>query len=440
MSTYLFASQPARGHINPMLAIGRQMQSRGHHVVFAGFAPGPMQQYVETAGFQFINIRSLPIALVSMKLVLVPLLSGFRETWFAAHAFYSGLTLYGRAFQGIIERVKPDAVVCDFAYVGAGLAAETRRLPYALVYHAGLSFRGPGIPPFASGLPIGEPLGEEGERYSRALDSLEQWVDRTIHRARQRLGLPPSDSQFLTRPQSPWLTLVLSAEASEAPRDPLPPTSYYVGPCFTGRGAEAGPPFDTGKLRADSMRVYVSMGTVFNRKPHIFQKIISAFSDGSCQLVVSAGCAYSRLRRRRPPSHVLLYRSVPQIDVLKHVDAVISHGGNNTVNETLAAGRPLLVLPVGGEQGDNASRVVALGVGLRAHLTRSTSEEIAAKVSRLLSEADFKMRAQEVAAALARMDGPSTAARFLERLVETRQPLIRPAGYPQTVTRDTPLP
>ncbi|MEW6368350.1 MAG: glycosyltransferase [Acidobacteriota bacterium] len=440
MSTYLFAAQPARGHINPMLAIGRQLRSRGHEVVFAGFAPGPMQRYVETAGFQFINIRSLPIALVSMKMIVVPLLSDFRETWFAAHAFYSGLRLTGRAFQGIIGRVRPDAVVCDFAYIGAGLAAETRGIPYALIYHAGLSFRGPGIPPFASGLPIGEPLGAEGERYRRALDTLEQWVDRSIGRARRRLGLPLSEPGFLTRPQSPWLTLVLTAEASEAPRDPLPPTSYYIGPCFAGRGDEAGPPFDTGQLLADRPRVYVSMGTVFNRKPQAFARIIRALSDGSCQVVVSAGGAFSRLRKSAPPSHVLLYRSVPQIEVLKHVDVVVSHGGNNTVNETLAAGRPLLVLPVGGEQGDNASRVVALGAGLRADLARSTSEEIAAKVTRLLKEDGFKQRALEIAAALARTDGPSTAARFLERLVETRRPLIRPVGYPQTVARDTPLP
>jgi len=119
------------------------------------------------------------------------------------------------------------------------------------------------------------------------------------------------------------------------------------------------------------------------------------------------------------------------------VDAVISHGGNNTVNETLAAGKPLLVMPVGGEQGDNAGRVEYLGVGLRADIRKSTSREIGAKVNRLIEEPTFHQRAKEIAKALALTEGPVTAARFIEHVVQNRRPLLRPEGYPLTVTRET---
>ena len=135
-----------------------------------------------------------------------------------------------------------------------------------------------------------------------------------------------------------------------------------------------------------------------------------------------------------------MFERVPQVEVLSRVDAVISHGGNNTVNETLAAGKPLLVMPVGGEQGDNASRVVYLGVGLRASIKESTSQEIGVKVDRLIEESIFRQRAKEVADALALTQGPVTAALFIERLAESRQPIERPEGYPLTVTRDSDPP
>jgi UDP:flavonoid glycosyltransferase YjiC (YdhE family) len=97
-------------------------------------------------------------------------------------------------------------------------------------------------------------------------------------------------------------------------------------------------------------------------------------------------------------------------------------------------------MPVGGEQADNAARVVFLGAGLRADVRRATASEIAAKVRRLIEEPAFRRRAREIAAAVTRTQGAVTAARFIERLAETRRPLRRPEGSALTVTRDTPPP
>jgi UDP:flavonoid glycosyltransferase YjiC (YdhE family) len=140
------------------------------------------------------------------------------------------------------------------------------------------------------------------------------------------------------------------------------------------------------------------------------------------------------------PDHVLLFERVPQVELLARVDVMVSHGGNNTVNEALAAGRPLLVMPVGGEQGDNASRVVYLGTGLRARISGSPSSEIGEKVRRLIEEPSFSRKALGIARSLARTAGPGVAARFVEYLAANRRPMVRPPGYPLTVLSDTPGP
>lgn len=433
-NSYLFAAHAASmGHLNPMLTIARQLQGMGKTCVLTGHATSQTARAIQAQGVRFIPIRP---SLQNAGLLLLPLTSGFLETFVAFLQFFGGLAHHARAILPILDELRPAAVATDFTFLGAGLAAEMRGIPYVTVCHAGLSFKGDGIPPFGSGLPIGEEWGWPGRFYRYLSDFAERRVDRKIARARRRLGLTAAPANYLSCPASPWLSLALTAEALEAPRFPLPPTFFFIGPCFAGRAGGPADAFPWHQLATDQPRIYVSLGTFFNNKPHIFRKIMAAFADGRHQLIISAGGAFEALQADPFPAHVHLFKRVPQVEVLPRVDAVISHGGNNTVNETLAAGKPLLVLPVGGEQGDNASRVVYLGAGLRADLCRSTPSEIRAKVVRLIGEPGFRLKAQAIAEKVSRTQGPATAARFIERLAQTRQPIRRPEGYPLTVTRD----
>jgi len=439
MSTFIFAVQPAIGHLNPMASIARQLQGEGHEIIFVCFAPEVIEKHVEANGFRLQGIPGIKPSLFKLVTFFMTLPSGYPEIFNATKIMFGRLTFIARKFGRVLDEIRPDMVVSDFTFPGACLAAEMKDTPYVTIYHAGLCFKGPGIPPFGSGLPIGEAWGRKGRLYKRLSGLLEKNIESTVGRARRRLGLPPSENNFLTL--SPWLTLVLTAEAMEAPRFALPPTVFFIGPCLTGRRNlphEEDFPFD--RLSRDKPRIYVSLGTFFNNRPRVFNKIISAFSDGRFQLIVKAGRAFARLSSQRNPSNVLLFRNVPQLDVIPRVDAVISHGGNNTVNETLSAGKPLLVMPVGGEQGDNAARVEYLGVGLRADIERSTAQEIRMKLTRLIEEPTFRQRAKEVARSLAKTEGPPTAARFITHISQTRQPLFRPEGYPLTVTRKAPPP
>jgi MGT family glycosyltransferase len=258
-------------------------------------------------------------------------------------------------------------------------------------------------------------------------------LNRRMARARARLGLPAVKRDYFWT--SPWLTLVLSAEAVEAPRHSLTAETCFIGPCF---GERSGEQLGLERRFCERPLVYVSLGTVFNRKPDVFHRILTGLQE-DCELVVSAGGAFPALSARRYLPSVHLFPRVPQVDLLPLVDAVVSHGGNNTINETLAAGKPLLVLPVGGEQQDNASRVEFLGAGLRTTLN-APAATIRALVGRLIRESSFRDSASACAAVLSETRGTETARLLIERLLETGRPVSRVAGFPQTITARTGLP
>ena len=86
---------------------------------------------------------------------------------------------------------------------------------------------------------------------------------------------------------------------------------------------------------------------------------------------------------------------LPQTKVIPQVDLVISHGGNNTVTETLHFGKPLIVLPLFWDQYENAQRIDELGFGVRLDTYAFADAELTDAVERLLADTALRARLAE---------------------------------------------
>jgi MGT family glycosyltransferase len=431
MPKILFLIQPTIGHLNALLSIALQMREEGHSVRF--LVPG-IRWKVRTGIRIFDTGQEVPARIARHGLAVdvlpphpsllwdalrLPRKSGYAETSHAFRMFFKGMEHYARHVLKHIEKHRPHALVTDFAFPAAGLAAESAGIPYAAVYHSGLPFRGAGIPPFGSGLPIGgsysDPADEHVLRETRLLED----IDSRVARARRAFGLPPAGPDLLRRPYSPWLNLVASAPILEAPRDNLTANTIFVGPCLSHR-VEEGFPFE--RLRSDKFKVYVSLGTVFNDRPEVFRKILRSLAAPDYQVIVSAGGAFEALAGEALPVNASVYRAVPQIGMLERIDLFISHGGNNSTNEALAAGKPLLVLPVGGEQADNASRIVYLGVGKRMDIADFTETQLLDLVEELRRNPAFRRKTAAIRDGLKPFHGTVTASRYIAWMAERKRP------------------
>jgi UDP:flavonoid glycosyltransferase YjiC (YdhE family) len=97
---------------------------------------------------------------------------------------------------------------------------------------------------------------------------------------------------------------------------------------------------------------------------------------------------------------VFAVRSAPHRQVFAQASCVVAHGGHGTVMKALAAGVPLLCVPLGRDQADNAARVVASGSGLRLKASASVTA-LRSALARLISEPSFTRAAATLASAIA---------------------------------------
>jgi UDP:flavonoid glycosyltransferase YjiC (YdhE family) len=165
---------------------------------------------------------------------------------------------------------------------------------------------------------------------------------------------------------------------------------------------EPGPP--PVELGPYARTVYVSFGTVWNRDPAPFHAAFAALADHPVNVIATLG---SDLDVGPTPANVHVHRYIPQARLLPHCDAAIIHGGAGTMLGALAHGLPLLLLPQGADQHDNAERVVAAGAGL-----------IGLDVARLLGDASLRAAARRIAAELAAMPGPDAGVAHLRRYAQ----------------------
>jgi UDP:flavonoid glycosyltransferase YjiC (YdhE family) len=130
--------------------------------------------------------------------------------------------------------------------------------------------------------------------------------------------------------------------------------------------------------------------------------------------------------------NVYVCASAPHSELLKHASAVVSHCGHGTVIRALAAGVPVVCVPMGRDQNENAARVVFHGAGIRLKPAAAPAR-IAAAVRRVLEDEAIRERARALGARIAADARNSRAVPILESVAGAGRRDRREA--PQTASR-----
>jgi MGT family glycosyltransferase len=145
--------------------------------------------------------------------------------------------------------------------------------------------------------------------------------------------------------------------------------------------------------------VLVGLSSTVMRQEGLLQRAADALGQLPVRGLVTTGPAVDPAVISAP-GNVTVTRWARHADVLPHCSAVITHGGHGTVMKALIAGVPLVLVPLGRDQPDNAGRVVHAGAGIRLR-KNATTGALRAAVSQLTDDPSYRAAAQHMAARLA---------------------------------------
>jgi MGT family glycosyltransferase len=163
----------------------------------------------------------------------------------------------------------------------------------------------------------------------------------------------------------------------------------------------------------DGALVYLSLGSLGSGDVALMQTLIDTLAATPHRVIVSMGPQQAQLRLG---DNMAGAEFLPQTSILPQVDAVITHGGNNTVTECFRFGKPMVLLPLFWDQHDNAQRVHETGFGIRLDTYRHAPEELRRSLERLVGDRALSDRLETASRRLADRPGTTRAADLLERI------------------------
>lgn len=122
--------------------------------------------------------------------------------------------------------------------------------------------------------------------------------------------------------------------------------------------------------------IYISLGTIVNNAKSFYRKCIRAFEREDVHVIMSIGSVVNKDKLGKIPDNFSICSFVPQLEVLENTDVFITHGGMNSITESLYYGVPMIVIPFITDQPLNAKRIEELQLGKKLEFRKITSDVI----------------------------------------------------------------
>jgi MGT family glycosyltransferase len=414
---FLFAMWEGGGAVPPELAVAARLVARGHAVDVLG--DPSLESDATSAGARFFSWKDAPhrstrtaeSEIVRDWTARTPLgaFARARDT----HAF-APAHLFAREVVAHFSSRPADVVVADAMLFGALVGAEATRVPFVALIPMTSFLPARGRPP--PGLGLAPARGAFSRARDRALYAFgDAFLWRSclpfLNRARREVNLDPI-AHPLDQVRRAHRVLVQTSAWFDF-RAPISEGNVrYVGP-------ELGDPAWVSSRvelpRGDAPLVLISLSTTFMGQAKLLQKIVDAIAPLEVRALVTTGHGLDP-RAIDAPSHVFVRASAPHAEVLRRAALVVTHAGHGTVIRALAAAVPLVCIPMGRDQSDNAARAAFIGASLTIS-SRASVARLRESIRRALADGAFRSNAERASREIAREDLPDAAAE-IESLAE----------------------
>jgi UDP:flavonoid glycosyltransferase YjiC (YdhE family) len=369
----LLSTTSGAGHFRPMLPVARALAAAGHDLACA--APEEAAAMVEKEGLRHLPLGGVPGDNADRLAVFqkLPTLSPEEARWLFGSEIFGRLntTFALPGARSAVESFAPDLVLHESGELSVRLAAEVAGVPQVAVTPSLI------IPSFVTSAAAG------------------------IVDLRQELGLVPDPSGALML-QAPTIS-------------PFPASFDFP------HAAD----YDVHRFRDPDLRasagpgdlVYVTLGSEAHSLPFfagMLREAVAGALTAGLPVVVSTGVDISEDVLGGLAGDLRVERWVDQAEVLSRARVVVCHGGSGSTLGALAAGVPLVIVPLFADQPDNAERVEATDSGCRVDPGPDLADRIGVAVRHVASQRPAG--SARMAADVAALPVAAEAVPWLERL------------------------
>jgi rhamnosyltransferase subunit B len=400
------------GDLHPCLALSIELTRRGHHVTIA--TTPHYRSKVEALGISFQSMRpdwdpTDPQLIrqcddlkkgpeVLYRKMLLPELRG---------TYTDLLSVASRA----------DLLIAGELVYAAPLVAEKLKLRWVSVILSPFSFFSSFDPSVMVNAPALIHLRKAGPSAYRAGLSLGRLATRhwsnPVRNLRREQGLRLECDPVFRDKFSRDLVLALFSHWLAEPQPDWPPQTAQPGFVFfeaSDVGTNLPSPLSN-FLAYGAEPIVFTQGSTAVHSPGDFYKVSAMAAERLGRRAVLLGATDS-LEIDSPNLLALPY--APYSRLFPHAIVNVHQGGSGTTGEALRSGRPMLVVPYGWDQPDNAVRAERLGVGVHLPRREYTVDTATAVLKTLLETPRFSIRAAAVGEQVAEEDGLASACDAIE--------------------------
>lgn len=391
------------GHINACVGVANLLKKHQHECIFS--VVRTWSAVVEKHGFQtetygdpdndgddpqakwgkFMREQAYSYKLPPIEQIATLELPAFED-------FLKTTQKFDPHFKQIIQKIKPDAIFIDF-YTTVPSVLNSG-IPWFYIWSCNplMAYEEYGAPPAFSGFFKGDDpkaIQEFITTFEKLFGPLKAKSDEWIRSE----GAEPHPKHMHVL--SPYLNIYA-----------FPRSIDYVELCPNPKGwiqlnhfvrpSENSPlGIDEKWLESDGSGklIYFSLGSMGSADVDLMRRLIGFMSKSPHRFIVSKGPFHDEIEL---PANMIGAKFLNQIKILPKVDLVITHGGNNTFIETLYFGKPLIVMPLFGDQHDNGRRVADTKIGKCFYPYKVTEEELVKGIDDILNDTELKNRVARI--------------------------------------------
>lgn len=293
-----------------------------------------------------------------------------------------------------IKEFNIDLVIADVLQPAALIPAQAAGIPGVLLFHMPEYLPGANRPPGGLGLIPGTGiLGRTRDRLMGTIFNVifDKYL-KNFNAIRKEYGLPPLKHIADLFHQAD-LRIIQTSKSFDIPIHPAPANVRYTGPVIDDPDwvSDWRNPFDEMDQRK---LVVISFSTTFQNQRALIQQSIDALANLPVRGLVTIGPAMEGSEFVLP-DNVKTVANASHDQLFPHAAMVITHAGHGTVMRALVHGLPLICIPMGRDQGDNAAKVQMKGLGFKLS-SKAKARDIAKAIQGVLRDEKYASNAQAI--------------------------------------------